>query len=214
MLPLGIYGQFSPVVVGETKLAEKQVEELITLINDLLDLEKLKAGQLEMRPTSSNLEDLLDAAIDSCAELAEERAVSLLFEGCSAPVMVQADGDRLKQALTKVLVSAIRLCPIGNAVNINVTTALDSGHRVALIELRIDRRISDEQISDDLLETIFEPFQATSLTAVSGGKSERSSLGLALPLAKAILLGFGGQCGVEQDGQGLVLWLQLPVAAN
>lgn len=217
MLPLGIYGQFSSVVVSETAVAEKQVEELITLINDLLDLEKLKAGQLEMRSTNSNLEDLLDAAIESCAELGEERGVSLLFEGCSAPVMVQADGDRLKQAIEKVMVSAIRLSPTGSAVNINVTIeTVDSGDRVALIDLRIgqgiDRRISRVQKADEWLETIFEPFQAASLTAASGGKSKRSSLGLALPLAKAILLSFGGECGVEQDEQGLVLWLQLPVA--
>lgn len=196
MLPLGIYGQFSPAVVAETTVAERQVEELITLINDLLDLEKLKAGQLEMRSTNSNLEDLLDSAIESCSELAEESGVSVLFEGCQTPMMVLADGDRLKQALSKFFVSAIRLST-RNTINVSVVAEnLDRGHKVARIALHI----SAVQLSEQQIESLFEPFQAGAL-----------NLGLALPLAKALLQSFAGQCGAGGEDQGLVLWLQLPV---
>ncbi len=197
MLPLGIYGQFSPAVVAETTVAEKQVEELITLINDLLDLEKLKAGQLEMRSANANLEDLLDSAIESCSELAEESGVSVLFEGCQTPMMVLADGDRLKQALSKVFVSAIRLST-RSTINVSVVAEnIDRAHNVARIALHI----SGVQISEQQIESLFEPFQAGSL-----------NLGLALPLAKALLLSFAGQCGASHEDQGLVLWLQLPLA--
>lgn len=196
MLPLGIYGQFSPAVVAETTMAEKQVEELITLINDLLDLEKLKAGQLEMRSANANLEDLLDSAIESCSELAEESGVTVLFEGCQTPMMVLADGDRLKQAMSKFFVSAIRLST-RNTINVSVVAEnLDRGHKVARIALHI----SGVQISEQQIESLFEPFQAGSL-----------NLGLALPLAKALLHSFAGQCGASDEDQGLVLWLQLPV---
>lgn len=197
MLPLGIYGQFSPAVVAETNVAEKQVEELITLINDLLDLEKLKAGQLEMRSANANLEDLLDRAIESCSEFAEESGVSVLFEGCQTPMMVLADGDRLQQALSKVFVSAIRLSA-GSTINVSVVAEnIDRGHKSARIALHI----SGVQISQQQVESLFEPFQAGSL-----------NLGLALPLAKALLLSFSGQCGASREDQGLVLWLQLPLA--
>lgn len=196
MLPLGIYGQFSPAVVAETTMAEKQVEELITLINDLLDLEKLKAGQLEMRSANANLEDLLDSAIESCSELAEESGVTVLFEGCQTPMMVLADGDRLTQAMSKFFVSAIRLST-RNTINVSVVAEnLDRGHKVARIALHI----SGVQISEQQIESLFEPFQAGSL-----------NLGLALPLAKALLHSFSGQCGASDEDQGLVLWLQLPV---
>lgn len=197
MLPLGIYGQFSPAVVAETAVAEKQVEELITLINDLLDLEKLKAGQLEMRSANANLEDLLDSAIESCSEFAEESGVSVLFEGCQTHMMVLADGDRLQQALSKVFVSAIRLCA-RSTINVSVVAEnIDRGHKSARIALHI----SAVQISQQQVESLFEPFQAGSL-----------NLGLALPLAKALLLSFSGQCGASREEQGLVLWLQLPLA--
>lgn len=197
MLPLGIYGQFSPAVVAETTVAEKQVEELITLINDLLDLEKLKAGQLEMRSANANLEDLLDHAIESCSEFAEESGVSVLFEGCQTPMMVLADGDRLQQALSKVFVSAIRLSA-RSTINVCVVAEnIDRGHKSARIALHI----SGVQISEQQVESLFEPFQAGSL-----------NLGLALPLAKALLLSFSGQCGASREEQGLVLWLQLPLA--
>jgi len=197
MLPLGIYGQFSQAVVAETTVAEKQVEELITLINDLLDLEKLKAGQLEMRSANANLEDLLDSVIESCSELAEESGVSVLFEGCQTPMMVLADGDRLKQALSKVFVSAIRLST-RSTIDVSVVAEnIDRGHKVARIALHI----SGVQIAEQQIESLFEPFQAGSL-----------NLGLALPLAKALLLSFAGQCGASHEDQGLVLWLQLPLA--
>ncbi len=196
MLPLGIYGQFSPAVVAETTVAEKQVEELITLINDLLDLEKLKAGQLEMRSAKANLEDLLDSAIESCSELAEESGVSVLFEGFQTPMMVLADGDRLNQALSKVFVSAIRLST-RSTINVSVVAEnIDRAHKLARIALHI----SGVQISEQQIESLFEPFQAGSL-----------NLGLALPLAKALVLSFAGQCGASHEDQGLVLWLQLPV---
>ncbi len=197
MLPLGIYGQFNPAVVAETNVAEKQVEELITLINDLLDLEKLKAGQLEMRSANANLEDLLDSAIESCSEFAEESGVSILFEGCQTPMMVLADGDRLQQALSKVFISAIRLST-RSTINVSVVAEnIDRGHKVA----RITLHISDVQVSEQEIESLFEPFQAVSL-----------NLGLALPLARALVLSFAGQCGASQEEQGLLLWLQLPVA--
>ncbi len=196
MLPLGIYGQFSQAVVAETTVAEKQVEELIALINDLLDLEKLKAGQLEMRSANANLEDLLDNAIESCSELAEVSGVSVLFEGCQTPMMVLADGDRLQQALSKVFVSAIRLST-RSTINVSVVAEnIDRGHKVALIALHI----SGVHMSEQQIESLFEPFQAGSL-----------NLGLALPLAKALLLSFAGQCGASAEDQGLVLWLQLPL---
>ncbi|MFA6211984.1 MAG: histidine kinase dimerization/phospho-acceptor domain-containing protein [Candidatus Obscuribacterales bacterium] len=193
MLPLGVYGQFSPAVIDQTKLAEIQVEELITLINDLLDLEKLKAGQLEMRPTKVSLEDLIDGAVDSCAQLAEELGVSVVFEGCPQEIAVQADQDRLSQALAKVLGSAIRL---SNGGTVKVVVSLDA----AVTEVTVDWRVAKLQMTDEQLEAIFEPFQAVPFT-----------LGLALPLAQAILLSFGGTCGVAQEEQDLVLWVQLPV---
>ncbi|CAN5499899.1 hypothetical protein BH11CYA1_BH11CYA1_33280 [soil metagenome] len=203
MLPLGVYGQFGSAIVDETKSAEKQVEELITLINDLLDLEKLKAGQLEMRATKSNLEDLLDSAVELAAPLAEELGVRILFDGCPTEISVDGDSDRLKQALVRVIVSAVRLSPNGTdslspmgTVRLEVKVELlESGERVVIIDLRVHGL----QLSEDLLETIFEPFQAVNL-----------NLGLALPLARAIINNSGGACGFADDEHDLVLWLQLP----
>ena len=197
MLPLGVYGQFSPAVVDETKLAEKQVDELITLINDLLDLEKLKAGQLEMSASQSNLEDLLDSAVESSAQLAEELGVKILFEGLPSAISINADSERLKQALTKVLVSAVRLSPKSTVRIEGKVEVLESGDKAAIIDVRV----ADLQLSSELLESIFEPFQAVNL-----------KLGLALPLARAIVDSIGGACGFADDPRDLVLWVQVPVS--
>ncbi len=198
LLPMGVYGNLAAPAMSEANVAEGQVEQLIMLINDLLDLEKLEAGKLELSKSKVDLEDVVDAALDTVFSLAEARGVKLIFEGCEVDVV--ADNERLKQAISKMLASVIRLSSKGERLAIVVKPVQNSN------AIRI--RFSARQLSlpADSLSTIFEPFQRLEIPSWSG------TLGLGLTLSRAIAVQHGGVCGVEHGahGGGTTLWLQIP----
>ena len=195
LLPMGVYGQISSPAIEQTSQAEAHVDQLIMLINDLLDLEKLQAGKLKMVRSRIVLEDVIDETVDSVCSLAESLGISVLFEGCQIDVI--GDGNRLQQALSKMLTCLLRLCPAGETVSIVVEGA-GKAVTTRLITNSLD-------IPDDQLQSIFEPFQQLDLPTTKG------SLGLGLPLAQAIAVQHGGTCGATKAGNsGTSLWLQIP----
>jgi signal transduction histidine kinase len=200
LLPMGVYGSLEPVAVNEAGRAEMQVEQLIMLINDLLDLEKLEAGKLALSKTKVFLEDIIDAALDSVYGLAELQNVEVMFEGCE--VNIVADSERLRQAISKMLTCMLKLCPKGGTLNVIVSSG--SGN-----EVTIGLSNPSLSISAEKLQTIFEPFQHLGVPGLSG------SLGLGLTLSRAIAVQHGGICGASSaaDGGGTSLWLKLPGTA-
>ncbi|CAN5393044.1 hypothetical protein BH10CYA1_BH10CYA1_47590 [soil metagenome] len=198
LLPMGVYGQIAAPAINEANVAEGQVEQLILLINDLLDLEKLEAGKLELSRTKVSLEDVIDAGLDTVFGLAELRGVELIFEGCEVDVI--GDSERLKQAISKMLASVIRLSSSGDTLDVIV----EPGQNSKAVQIAFKaRRLS---LPADKLSTIFEPFQRLEIPSWNG------TLGLGLTLARAIAVQHGGVCGAEcgASGGGTTLWLQLP----
>jgi signal transduction histidine kinase/uncharacterized protein (UPF0297 family) len=198
MLPMGVYGELNNAIVASTKVAEDEVELLIALINDLLDLEKLRAGQLDLRVTQFDLEDVIDSAVDALYNLADAVMVSVIFEGCEGKIA--ADQDRLQQAITKALEGLLRLCEPGDTINISVTMVITNLKKAYTIAFNSEKLV----IQNNPLAKLFEPFQPIELSSGS------ISLGLRLPLAQAIVLSHGGTCGASQHSGGLSLWLTLP----
>ncbi len=198
MLPMGVYGELNNAIVASTKVAEDEVEHLIALINDLLDLEKLRAGQLDLRMSQFDLEDIIDSSVDALYSLADALIVSVIFEGCEGKIA--ADQERLQQAITKTLEGLLRLCEPGDTINISVTmvvTNLKKAYTIAFNSEKIG-------LQNTVLAKLFEPFQPIELPSGS------ISLGLRLPLAQAIVHSHGGTCGASQHSGGLSLWLTLP----
>ncbi|MFA7339199.1 MAG: histidine kinase dimerization/phospho-acceptor domain-containing protein [Candidatus Obscuribacterales bacterium] len=198
MLPMGVYGQVNNTIIESTKVAVDEVEHLIALINDLLDLEKLRAGQLDMRISQFDVEDVIDAAVDATYSLADDLMVSVIFEGCDGKIA--ADQERLQQAITKSLEGLLRLSEQGDTINIVVTMVSANRSKAYTIAFNSERL----SIQNTVLSKLFEPFQPIELPSGS------ISLGLSLPLAQAIILSHGGTCGVSQQNGGLSLWLTLP----
>jgi len=211
MLPMGVYGQLAQPVIDSTRAAENQVEQLISLINDLLDLEKLRAGQLDMRMTLVDLEDVIDAAVDAVYTAADDQMISLLFEGCQAKVT--GDLERLQQAVTRALEAVIKISRQGETITVAATNnPLEKTVSVFITTEHLD-------IPPAILPNLFEPFQPVDLP---GGSI---SLGLGLPLTRAIIAAHGGACGAAltgrlknsaeladaSSGPGLSLLIKLPI---
>jgi signal transduction histidine kinase len=189
LLPAGVYGPVEERVVSEAKRSEAKADLLIGLINDLLDLEKLKAGHLEMHRAEVSLEDCLDNVIDNLSELCEERKVNIVFEGCRATVI--GDSDRLVQALGKLVGCFVRLVKHGQ-----ITLLVQQGAAVSV------RLLAPEKLfPPSICDLFFEPFQK-----IDEHKAVPPGLGLAL--ARALLEANSASAVVRVDRSATELLVQ------
>ncbi len=196
LLPLGVFGKLSAEALSQVENADKNIDQLIGLINDLLDLEKMEAGKMDLAKSNSLLEDIIDQSINDISDAANEREISPYFEGCE--VEVNGDADRIQQCISKVLSFVIAFTPPGATVNIGAGKESGGSIKIAISSQLL-------VIPEDCLDSIFERFQQLDLP---GG---RGSTGLGLPLAKTIVEQHEGALLVDSsDSKGTTFSIHLP----
>jgi len=99
--------------------AESNVVRLIALINDLLDLEKMESGNLNMEPADTSVFDLVDQSVDAIKQFADEHEVSI--EKPKADYALYADPGRIVQVLVNLLSNAIKYSEKASTVRVEVT---------------------------------------------------------------------------------------------
>lgn len=202
LLDQGAVGVMPEQAVHMLAIARRNTDRLIRLINDLLDLEKMQAGKMEINVRPTAVGHLVEQAISSVQGAADAAGVTLPVECPEDAPMVEVDFDRMIQVLTNLLSNAIKFSPAGSAVTVSVK------HHSAdrSVELVVADRGSG--ISADMLEAIFERFtQADSSTARAKGGT-----GLGLAIANDIVKLHGGSItATNSDGQGTTLRVTLPL---
>lgn len=207
LLGMGVFGKDIDAVQEDLTIATRQTEQVIMLINDLLDLEKLEANKLELVKCESEVEDLIDKAVEAVAGAVESADILLLFDGSQE--LVTVDPERVVQALTKMLTAVIQLTPPGEAVSIDVVTPRVTRQLLSHTppHLVIEILVPSLQIPEEQIETMFERFQQINLPGMAQG----TWLGLGLALSRAIIEQHGGEVGLSVDkGAGSKFWMQLP----
>jgi PAS domain S-box-containing protein len=201
MLGEGMFGELTERGQHLLKVAERNENRMLTLINDLLDLEKSKSGMLKLDRREVELNELLDQSVKSLTSLASRQEVDLVLS--PSDLIVNVDGNRVSQVIVNLLSNAIKFSPKGGVINISATEKAD----MAYIS------ISDQGrgVPDELKEAIFERFQQVEIAdAVDKGGS-----GLGLAICKAIVELHGGKIKVEnnENACGSTFSLGLPLAA-
>ena len=198
LLDGGVAGDLEARTRQLVKIALSNTERLIRLVNDILDLDKMETGRLELRSESLDPVDLADAAIAEISGFAEESGVALVrkFEPAGS---VEGDRDRLLQVLNNLLSNAIKFSKPGDTVTLEL--AEDETGRVRFSVCDEGPGIADEQ-----LPKLFRKFsQLDESDARSTGGS-----GLGLAISKAIVEAHGGEIGVaSQPGVGSRFHFQL-----
>lgn len=185
--------------VALIEIAKKNAERLLRLINDLLDLQKLEAGQLKLFPAPHALRTLLESSIHAHEGYAVPLSVSVQLQ--TVPdVIVDVDADRFAQIMANLLSNAIKHSPATGAVVVNAECI---GHSV-----KISVRDHGRGIPKDFRPHVFERFtQAESNDARSKGGT-----GLGLAIAKSMVEQMGGSIGFETaEGLGSTFHIVLPV---
>lgn len=157
--------------------AEKGVERLIYIVQDLDMITKLENGDLNLVLSSFNIVELVQNVFDLLEMKAEEKSIILTFDNKYVkPVMVYADKEKIQQVLTNLLVNAIKYGKINGSAEVGIENLIDN---------KIIVRITDngEGIDKQHIPRLFERFYRVDK---SGARSEGGS-GLGLSIVKHIV---------------------------
>ena len=188
-------------------LVDESAKALLNLLNDILDLSKVQAGQLEVEPIATDLRHKVVQTLRLMAPLAEQKGVLLSGEiDSSFPDAVMIDGARFRQILLNILGNALKFTERGS-VTVNLAGDIDPFGNPILRAIVSDTGIG---IPTDRLEAMFKPFvQADSSTSRKFGGS---GLGLSISRQLASLMG-GTLTLASIEGAGTTVELVLPLVA-
>ncbi|WP_323760743.1 ATP-binding protein [Maricaulis sp.] len=185
-------------------------DHALAMVDDILDLSRLEAGRLELRPETVDIADLVRETVELAAPRAQEKALEIgVVHAQGAPSRVTGDAARLKQILYNLIGNAVKFTASGG-VRIDIANAPDSEGRD-----RLALSVSDTGpgISEADQESLFEHFER--------GAAERdgaeSGAGLGLAMVRRLADAMNSAMGVESRlGEGAKFWLifDLPVLAR
>jgi signal transduction histidine kinase len=185
-------------------IIEQRGRELLTLIQVILDSARAEAGELDVSPEWTMVGDVVMSAVLEARDLAVGSEVQIVGEIQPGVPKMYVDSGRIVQALTQVIMSAVRLVDKG-VVNVRATAPSPQAKR-----LRVDVETQGRAIPQGELDKIFEAFKYADRARRHG------SLGLGLSLARSILEAHGGSIGLEapEGGGGAVFRIWLPTSGD
>jgi signal transduction histidine kinase len=175
---------------------------LLDVINDILDLAKVEAGQLGLRPGIVATDVLVKGCARLVADRAESCGIRLEVGECARVAPIWGDATRLRQILLNLLSNAVKFTPKGGRVAIDARD--DAGEVVLAI------RDSGVGMSASEVELALQPFSQIE----SAFTRRQDGTGLGLPLTKALTERHGGRLTIASTpGSGTTVEVRLPAAA-
>ena len=184
---------------GYLEIIERNGKRLLTLINDILDLSKIEAGKMDIKPEVVKLKLLLTTVKENLQTLADKKGLSISLRVSSKNQEIETDESRLHQILTNILSNAIKFTEEGE---IKIRATSDEKSFFITIE---DTGIG---ISDEDIENIFDEFRQVD------GSSTRAfeGTGLGLAITRKLTAALNGSLHVESTvGVGSKFTLELPI---
>jgi signal transduction histidine kinase len=181
------------------EVIRSEARRLASLLNDLLDLQRVEQEALDLRNEEVDLNELLSAQVTLYS--AQSDVHTLTFQPTGERLVVHGDRDRLAQVFGNLLSNAIKYSPDGGVVEVTATVIGD--------EAWVWVRDEGLGIPGGHQEQIFTKFFRGDV----GRERGISGTGLGLVLARQIIEAHGGQIGFESEaGRGSTFWLQVPAS--
>ncbi|MEH2121562.1 hybrid sensor histidine kinase/response regulator [Nostoc sp.] len=202
------------------RIATTNTERLIRLVNDILDLERMKFGKIFMRKVKCNAADVLTMATEEMQAMADKLQVKLIVHPLA--IELWADPDRLVQTLTNLLSNAIKFSKPGDTVWISATLTEHNSIELGKNEHSLTKdtllpnclfTIQDQGrgIPKDKLQMIFERFQQVD----ASDSRNKGGTGLGLAICRNIVQQHDGKIWVESIlGEGSTFYVLLPLTAS
>jgi signal transduction histidine kinase/ActR/RegA family two-component response regulator len=187
--------------------AETSAQHLLEILNDILNLAKIEAGQMKLERTPTDLKRLVRETCEMVRPQARLKGILLREELPTDELYALADPTRLRQILLNLLSNAIKFTERGEVVArlIQREASADNEHA-----LRFEVQDTGIGIPPDKQQQIFEPFRQAdgSTTRKYGGT------GLGLAISKKLVELMGGRMGVvSQVGEGSTFWFEVSLPA-
>lgn len=180
-----------PVLREEVRgTMERQTEQLVRLVDDLLDVSRITLGRLKLKRNRVMVQDVIHRAVETARPLVDEARHELRLTIPEKPSFVQGDPHRLAQVLSNLLNNAVRYTPSGGRIALAV--AEREGEVVITVQ---DNGIG---VPPAMLDQIFEMFTQVE----SDSDATPSGLGIGLTLAKSLVELHGGRIRVDSPGAG------------
>ena len=198
----GAYGEPSEKMLGILKRLEANGKHLLGLINDVLDLSKIEAGQLVLELSDYSVQDIAQTVRSTLEPLAADKKLAFKVEVASQLPPARGDGRRLTQVLINLVGNAIKFTDAGEVV---IKAEANNG------SFQVSVRDTGPGISAADQAKLFQEFQQAddAITRKKGGT------GLGLAISKRIIEMHGGKIWVEsQVGQGSTFSFTLPVVVQ
>ena len=217
--PLNSIIGFSDVLQNIDSLDEKQKRYagniqksgrlLLEMITDILDLAKMEAGKMELRPTEFLLHSVVHAQCDMVRSLTEEKQIDLAVDVPRELPPVFQDQKKLQQVLTNLLSNAIKFTPEGGRIIVKAHQTADE-----MLEMTVED--TGVGIPAEDREVIFEKFRQSSILVGDDGLTrEYSGTGLGLSIIKELCKLMGGRVSFESEvGKGSTFKVTVPWNAN
>ncbi|MBE7379943.1 MAG: GAF domain-containing protein [Leptolyngbya sp. SIO1E4] len=218
------------------EIAFSNTNRLVRLVNDILDVERIKLGKVTLNKQICNLNDLMIQAADEMRAMADKNGIHLSVQSLS--VQLWADPDRLVQTLTNLLSNALKFSPPGSTVEM-IAQRIPPHHEPLAIEdaalqrteppnLRLDDPVDEtpqapsemllvqvkdhgQGIPENKLEVIFDQFEQ--LNASDMGHQGGTGLGLAI--CRSIIQQHHGRIWAESTpGVGSTFFFTLPLRSE
>jgi signal transduction histidine kinase/CheY-like chemotaxis protein len=201
LLLSGDYGKLDATQTPVLRDISAAGTQLLTLINEVLDLSKIEAGRIEVHAARVDLAEPVGAAGNMVAGTARKRSIEVVNRVSKGAIFAIADPDRVRQVLINLASNAVKFTPDGGTVTIEASSSTDRV-RVSVTDTGIGIAPADAP-------KLFAPFSQLD----SGYARRFQGTGLGLSICKRLVELMGGAIGfTSEPGKGSTFFFTLPAA--
>ena len=201
LLEAGVFGELVPKALGLISIASKNAKRLTTLVNDILDMEKLLSGTVVFHTDEIDMVELIQQAVGMNEEYAASYGAHYHFASTLEHLAVIGDKDRLMQVMANLMSNAAKFTPSGERVEIRLLV-LDKMAKVEIQDFGAGVPI-------EFRSRIFSEFAQ----ADGSDTRQQGGTGLGLNISKKLVARMGGEIGFESEvGAGSTFWFTVPLS--
>lgn len=185
LLSSGLMGAVGEKAKRMLEIAVLNTDRLVRLINDILDIERIDSGKIELKRDDVRATDVITQAVEGLQAMAEQAGVALAIAVDEGSVWV--DSDRIIQTLTNLVSNAIKFSPSGTTVTVGGSGAEDGTFTFCVAD-------EGRGVPPDMLDLVFERFKQVN----ASDSRDKGGTGLGLTICRSIVSAHGGRIWAER----------------